>query len=62
MMQGLIRLLDRDLELRLVAPEDVEAAIARDVAVVSLTEVDYRTGRRHDMKRSTGKAHGQAHW
>jgi len=57
MMQGLIRLLDRDLELRLVAPEEVEAAITADVAVVSLTEVDYRTGRRHDMKRLTAKAH-----
>ena len=29
MMQGLIRLLDRDLELRLVEPEEVEAAIDR---------------------------------
>jgi len=57
MMQGLIRLLDRDLELCLVEPEDVEAAITEDVAVVSLTEVDYRTGRRHDMKRLTAKAH-----
>ena len=57
MMQGLIRLLDRDLELRLVEPENVESAITDDVAVVSLTEVDYRTGRRHDMKRLTAKAH-----
>jgi len=57
MMQGLIRLLDRDLELRLVEPEDVEAAITADVAVMSLTEVDYRTGRRHDMKHLTTKAH-----
>ncbi len=57
MMQGLIRLLDRDLELRLVDPEHVDAAITEDVAVVSLTEVDYRTGRRHDMKRLTEKAH-----
>jgi kynureninase len=57
MMQGLIRLLDRDLELRLVEPENVEAALTADVAVVSLTEVDYRTGRRHDMRRLTAKAH-----
>lgn len=57
MMQGLIRLLDRNLELRLVEPEDVEAAITDDVAVVSLTEVDYRTGRRHDMKCLTARAH-----
>lgn len=57
MMQGLIRLLDRDLELRLVEPEEVEAAITEDVAVVSLTEVDYRTGRRHDMTRLTAKVH-----
>jgi kynureninase len=57
MMQGLIRLLDRGLELRLVDPEDIEAAITDEVAVVSLTEVDYRTGRRHDMKRLTARAH-----
>ncbi|MDB6178774.1 kynureninase [Paracoccus sp. Z330] len=46
-----------DAELRVVAPEDVEAAISDDLAVLMITEVDYRTGRRHDMKALTRKAH-----
>ncbi|WP_347137630.1 kynureninase [Paracoccus sp. SSK6] len=44
-------------ELRVVAPEEVEAAIAPDLAVLMLTEVDYRTGRRHDMAALTARAH-----
>ncbi|MFN3526421.1 MAG: aminotransferase class V-fold PLP-dependent enzyme, partial [Paracoccus sp. (in: a-proteobacteria)] len=44
-------------ELRVVAPEDVEAAITPDLAVLMLTEVDYRTGRRHDMAALTARAH-----
>ena len=57
MAQGLIRLLDRDYELRTPAPEEVEAAIGTDVAVVMLTEVDYGTGRMHDMPALTARAH-----
>ncbi|MBB5220770.1 kynureninase [Amaricoccus macauensis] len=56
MAQGLIGLLG-DRELRTPAPEDVAAAINEDVAVVMLTEVDYRTGRRHDMPALTARAH-----
>ncbi|WP_207101822.1 kynureninase [Paracoccus shandongensis] len=44
-------------ELRVVAPEAVEAAITPDLAVLMLTEVDYRTGRRHDMAALTARAH-----
>src|SRR3546814_1403689 len=33
-----------------------EAAIDDDVAVLLLTEVDYRTGRLHDMARLTARA------
>jgi kynureninase len=54
---GLIRALGGGLELRLVAPEDVEGAIDESVAVTLITEVDYRTGRRHDMTALTAKAH-----
>ncbi len=54
---GLARTLGRGYALRTVAPEDIEAAIGPDVAVLMLTEVDYRTGRRHDMARLTAKAH-----
>ena len=44
-------------ELRVVAPEAVEAAIDADLAVLMLTEVDYRSGRRHDMIGLTAQAH-----
>jgi len=44
-------------ELRVVEPEAVEAAIGGDLAVLMLTEVDYRSGRRHDMARLTAAAH-----
>jgi len=54
---GLLRSLARDHALRIVAPEDVEEAIDETVAVVMLTEVDYRTGRLHDMKVLTHRAH-----
>lgn len=57
MAEGLIATLGQGHRLRLVAPEAVEAAIDDDVAVVLLTEVDYRTGRRHDMAAITARAH-----
>lgn len=43
--------------LRVVEPDDVAAAMGPDVAVLMLTEVDYRTGRRHDMAALTQAAH-----
>lgn len=57
MAQGLVGLLDKGLELRIVDPEAVEGAIGEEVAAVMLTEVDYRTGRLHDMAAITEKAH-----
>ena len=55
--QGLLRTLGPDYTLRVVAPEDVADAIDDTVAVLMITEVDYRTGRRHDMAALTRKAH-----
>ena len=55
--QGVIKALAGGWELRIVEPEAVESAIADDLAVLLLTEVDYRTGRLHDMKRLIAKAH-----
>jgi len=43
-------------EVKLAAPEEVAAAISDEVAAVLLTEVDYRTGRRHDMFEITKAA------
>ena len=57
MAQGLARFKDNGVELRTVDPDDVLGAIGDDVAVVMLTEVDYRTGRRHDMAAITKAAH-----
>jgi kynureninase len=56
MAEGLIKSLDHDYELRVVAPEDVYDAIDDDVAVTLITEIDYRTGRRHDMQAITERA------
>lgn len=57
MAQGLCRLLGPDYTVKTVAPEDVLAAIDDTVAVTLITEVDYRTGRRHDMAQITARAH-----
>ena len=57
MAQGLIETIDKGYALRTPAPEDVADAITEDVAVVMLTQVDYRTGRMHDMQAITQKAH-----
>ena len=57
MAQGLIDTIDKDYELRTPTPEDVADAITDDVAVVMLTQVDYRSGRMHDMKAITEKTH-----
>ena len=57
MVDGLIRSLDRGHEIRLAAPEDVAGALDENVAVLMLTEIDYRTGRKHDMARLTAAAH-----
>jgi kynureninase len=57
MADGLCRTLGDGYTLRTVAPEDVAAAIDATVAVTMLTEVDYRSGRLHDMAALTAQAH-----
>lgn len=59
MADGLVRTLGEAYSLRTVAPEELIGAIADDVAVVLVTEVDYRTGRRHDMARLIETAHAR---
>ena len=56
MAEGLIAALGRGLELRVVAPEDVADNLTADVGVLMLTQVDYRTGRLHDMAALTAQA------
>lgn len=57
MAEGLIGSLARGHELRAVAPDKVASALDDSVAVLMLTQVDYRTGRLHDMEGLTKKAH-----
>ena len=57
MADGLLKSLKQGHQLRIVDPEAVAEHINEDVAAVMLTHVDYRTGRVHDMKAITAKAH-----
>jgi kynureninase len=57
MAEGLVRMLKRGHRVVTPAPEDVVEAIDNDTAAVLLTEVDYRTGRLHDMAAITEVAH-----
>jgi len=57
MADGLLKSLGQRHELKVIDPEAVAEHITEDVAAVMLTHVDYRTGRVHDMKAITDKAH-----
>ncbi|WP_420409857.1 kynureninase [Hoeflea sp.] len=57
MADGLLKSLGQGHELKVVDPEAVAANITDQVAAVMLTQVDYRTGRVHDMKAITEKTH-----
>ncbi len=57
MAEGLCRTLGKGYSLKTVAPEDVLDAIDETVAVTMITEVDYRSGRRHNMAEITARAH-----
>ena len=57
MAEGLVGLLrESGAELRIVPPDEFEAALGPEVAVATLTQVDFRTGRKHDLRRLTAKA------
>ena len=57
MAQGLARLLEgAGATLRLIAPEDFESALRPDVAVATASHVDFRTGRRRDLRALTAAA------
>lgn len=55
--EGLLRHLGQEHALKIVDPEAVEEALDDTVAVLMLTDVDYRSGRIHDMRALTRKAH-----
>jgi len=54
--QGVIAGLNDGYELKVVTPEQVFDAIDESVAVVMITQVDYCTGRLHDMASITERA------
>ena len=55
--QGLVDLLGGRAELRRVDREELPAALDSGVAVAMLTQVDFRTGRLHDLAAVTAAAH-----
>lgn len=57
MAEELLRGLGKGHRLVRAAPEEVAGQINADVAVLMLTEVDFRTARRHDMGALTRAAH-----
>ena len=57
MAEGLVSLLrESGAELRLVSRAEFEAGLGSDIAVATLTQVDFRTGRKHDLRRLTAVA------
>ena len=50
---------ERGYTLTLVEPQEIEAALQDDVAVLMLTHVNYRTGAMHDMAALTAQAHAR---
>ncbi len=57
MAEGLVGLLrESGAELRVVPSDDFEAALGPEVAVATLTQVDFRTGRKHDLRWLTAAA------
>ena len=54
---GAARVLAGGHEMRLVARAELESALGPDVAVLMLTQVDFRTGELHDMARLVRAAH-----
>jgi len=58
MIEGLIKLLNRNYELRLIDDSlSLEQALNDDVAAVLLSHVNYRTGYLYDMQDVTNKTH-----
>ena len=58
--QGVVRATGGQFEIKLVGAGEVEAALAPDVALAVITQVDYRTGRMHDMAElnAVARRHG----
>ena len=55
MANGLAQSHEKGHRVVTVAPEDVAENLTEEVAVMMITEVDYRTGRLHNMAEPTKK-------
>lgn len=55
--QGLLESLQQGHKLKCVEPDQILENLTEDVAVLMLTQVDYQTGRMHDMAKITKAAH-----
>ena len=59
MAQGLIELLKNQFELRICEPDKIHENLNSEIAVLMLTDVDYRTGRKHNIAKINKKAKAQ---
>ena len=51
--QGIVAVIKKNYKLQTVQTTNILDSLSNDVAVLLLTEVDFRTGRKHDMRRIT---------
>ncbi|MCH9652124.1 MAG: kynureninase [Deltaproteobacteria bacterium] len=57
MLQGLANFLGDGHQVRLVPPQDIEKALSEEVALLCLSQVNFRTGALHDVASVTRAAH-----
>lgn len=59
MAQGLVKSFGSDYELKVVDSDDIVDRLNETIAVLLLTQVDYRTGRIYPMQEITRRAHAK---
>ena len=59
MAQGLVEFLGRQHRIKMVEEDQVAESIDEDTAAVFCTQINYKTGRLHDMARITKAAHAK---
>lgn len=59
MAQGLIEFLGRQHRIKMVEEDEVAESVDEDTAAVFCTQINYRTGRLHDMAKITKAAHAK---
>jgi len=59
MAQGLVEFLGRQHRIKMVEEDEVAESIDEDTAAVFCTQINYKTGRLHDMAKITKAAHAK---